>query len=204
MTEAAPSNGKLTTPVFRLSFPSLFEPKAGPGAGAKEKYRLVMLFDKKEDLRALKKLAFDAIVSKWGSDKAKWPANLRTINLTTFLTVSGKDGWPFRDGDAQNYDGYPGMVSVPASSEVRPIVVDQKLKPVLDKSDVYPGCYCRASINAFAWDNSGNRGVSFGLLGVQKVKDGEPFTSRCDPDTDFTPLDDFSDDPGAYSEVADF
>jgi len=199
MAEATkPGNGKVTTPLFRLSFPNLFEPKPRKGDASKLQYSITMLFPKGTDLSVLKNLAVKAITDKWGP-RDKWPANLRVLDLKNFLTISGKDGWPFRDGDAQAYDGYAGMISVPARGDNRPVVVDKFVNPIIDKDEVYPGCWCHASVTAYAWDNSGNRGVSFGLLGVQKVKDDLPFTRRCDPQTEFKAYDDASEDPGAYS-----
>lgn len=175
---------KIVTPEFRLSFPAVWEPKAGPDGGD-EKYRVVMLFPKSEDIKALKKLAFDAVVEKWGADKAKWPGNLKALNLGTFLSMSGKDGWPFRDGDSQGLEGYAGHVFVAATSKQAPGVVNAKLKPIIEKDDLYAGCYCRASITAFAYDKAGNKGVSFGLQNLMKTRDGESFSGRSRAEDDF-------------------
>lgn len=195
---------KIVTPEFRLSFPAVWEPKAGPDGG-EEKYRIVMLFPKTEDIKALKKLAYDAIAEKWGADKGKWPANLRNLDLGKFLSTSGKDGWPFRDGDAQSLDGYAGCVSVSATSKQAPGVVDRKLKPIIDKDELYAGCYCRASVTAFAYDKAGNKGVSFGLQNIQKIRDGESFSGRSRAEDDFDAIagdDDTAswDDPGNYDD----
>lgn len=197
------NSGKVTTPKFRLSFPSIFEPKKKMASDDLE-YSIVMLFPKGTDLSSLKKLAFDACVAKWGTDKAKWPPNLRN-DWKSYLSSSGKDGWPFRDGDMQEYDGYPGMISVRASSSNKPAVFDRRIQPIFEKDEVYAGCYCHASVTAYAWDHtaSKNRGVSFGLLGIQKVEDGEPFTRRADPG-DFTPYEDMSESAGNYSDDMDF
>lgn len=181
---------KIVTPEFRLSFPAVWEPKAS-FKGTDPKYSIRMLFAKTEDIRELKKLAFDTIVGQWGNDKAKWPGNLRTLNLGTFLSTTGKDGWPFRDGDSQSYDGYAGCVVVGATAKDRPGVVDNKLKPIIDKDDLYAGCYCRASITAFAFEKRNeqgviiSQGVSFGLQNLMKTRDGEPFSGRSRAEDDF-------------------
>lgn len=197
------TRAKIVTPEFRLSFPAVWAPKAGPDGG-EEKYRIVMLFPKTEDIRSLKKLAFDAIVEKWGPDKAKWPANLRNPDLKTYLSPTGKDGWPFRDGDSQSLDGYAGCVFVAATSKQQPGVVDGKLKPIIEKDDLYAGCYCRASITAFAYDKAGNKGVSFGLQNIQKIRDGESFSGRSRAEDDFEPItgEDFPewDNPDNYTQ----
>lgn len=186
----AENKGKMTTGLFRLSFPQLWEPKAAPGSD-KEKYGLTMLFEKgSPDLAPLKKMAFDTIMDKWGTDKAKWPANLRRMDFKNFLSSNGKDGWPFRDGDAQDYDGYAGMTSVSARSDTKPIVVDRNKRPIIEKDVVYAGCYGHAVITCYAWEHKvGGCGVSFGLLAFMMAKDGEPFTRRFDPETDFAGVD---------------
>ena len=186
-------NTKVTTPLARLSFPSLFEPRPKM-SGQGEEYSCNLLFAKGTDLTAMKKLAFDACVAKWGEDKKNWPVNLRNINWKTHLSQNGKDGWPFRDGDMQDYDGYADMISVRVSSSNRPAVFDRNVVPIMDKDEVYAGCYVHASVSAFAWHHqqSGNKGVSFGLLGIQKVKDGEPFSRRATPD-DFAPYEEAAD-----------
>ena len=46
--------------------------------------------------------AAEAVVEKWGPDKAKWPGNLRT---------------PFRDQGEKKYEGYvPGSIFVTAAA----------------------------------------------------------------------------------------
>lgn len=192
--------------MFRLSFPAIFETKKKMD-GETDEYSCVMLFPKGTDLAPLKKLVFDAITAKWGADKKNWPGNLRGIqDWKTHLSTTGKDGWPFRDGDVQDYDGYGGMISVRASSSRRPVVFDRQVQPILDKEEVYAGCYCHASISAFAWHHqkSGNKGVSFSLLGLQKVKDGEPFARSANA-SDFEPFEDMANAEGAYAdEIPDF
>lgn len=200
----AENNGKIVTPLFRLSFPSLWEPTAAKGSD-KKKYSLTMLFPKNADLSTLRKLAVDAITAaSWGgADRKKWPANLRNFDLRTHIADAGRTGWPFRNGDNQDYDGYQDMVSVVASNEhQKPAIVGRDRNPIVDQADVYPGCYGHAVITAYAWDHpTGGKGVSFSLLAFMKVKDGEPFTRRYDPD-DFAGInyDDVSDSQDSYTD----
>lgn len=188
--ETKKRTGKTTTPLFRLSFPAIWEPRDKMGGNGTE-YSITMLFPKGTDLTALKRLALDAVNAKWGTDKNKWPPNLR-VDWKTFLSTTGRDGWPFRDGDEQDYDGYEGQISVRATCRSRPAVFDKQVKPIIGPDEVYAGCYCYASVTAYAWEHqaSKNRGVSFGLLGIQKVMDGEPFSRGADP-SDFQPYTDF-------------
>lgn len=165
------SSKKVMTPKFRVSFPSVFKARAD-FEGQEPKFSIVMLFDKATDISALKQLAQSVVLEKWGPDKAKWPQNLRS---------------PFRDGDVEGNgkDGYTGVIFVRASSKTRPGLVDQEKVQILEESDFYGGCYARATINAFAYDKAGNKGVAFGLQNIQKLADGEPFSGRTKAEDDF-------------------
>jgi hypothetical protein len=175
MKDQKPSNQKATTPEFRVSFPAIFEPKLNTLSN-KEEYSIQMIFDKTADLSQLKKMAKDCVVAKWGS---KIPEKLRS---------------PFRDGDEYNDTAenqraeLEGKIFINAKSKQRPGLVDGSLQPILDPSEFYGGCYARATVRAYAYDQKGNRGVAFGLLNVQKLRDGEPFSGKMKAEDDFSPI----------------
>lgn len=170
----------IITAPFRLAFPEVFTPKAAV-QGGDEKYSITMLFPKDDSslipsmpgggILALRKLALAAIQEKWGTDKQKWPATIRSLDLKTYLSPAGKDGWPFRDGDLQEWDGFANQVFIRAGSKFPPGIVDQKLHPIIDKTAVFGGLICRAQVNAYAYSTAGNNGVSFGLNNFQVLKD---------------------------------
>jgi hypothetical protein len=181
---------KCLTPEFRVSFPHVFEKHTG-FQGQEAKFSIVMLFTKKTDLKELKRAAFNAATEKWG-DKTKWPKQLRM---------------PFRDGDEKSdLMGYEGTIFVSASSKQKPQVVGNKKIdgqfPQLTKEDeqFYAGCYARATLIAFAYDKAGNKGVSFSLQNVQKLKDGEQFSGRKNADDEFDEVEDESDDAANYGD----
>lgn len=157
-----PDPMKVITPEFRLSYPALFEAKA-MDEQAKAKFSMVMLFPKTTDITALKEAAKAAARHKWGD---KIPPKLRT---------------PFRDGDEEksDSDGYKGCIFVSASSLDRPGIIDQRRAPIAAGDQrLFAGCYCRASLRAFAYDTSGNKGIAFALHNVQLLRPGQPFGSR--------------------------
>lgn len=172
----------INTPTFRVSYPNVFKARRNEMNG-KDEFSVVALFEPGADLSALKAAAQKAIVDKWGPDKAKWPSNLRS---------------PFRDQAerAKDVDGkrvlpaghVAGAIFLNLKSQQRPGVVDQNVQDIIDESQFYAGCYARASVNAFAYDQKGNRGVSFGLGNIQKVRDGEPLGNRAKPEADFAPI----------------
>lgn len=169
----------LMTPEFRVSFPAVFKPKRQKGDATSEpKYGLTMLFPKGADLSKLKAAAQEAVKEKWGD---KPPKNLRS---------------PFRDQGEKEYEGYvEGAVFVSASSKQKPGLVDRQRQDIIDETEFYPGCYARATIRAFAYDNNGNKGVAFGLNNVQKLRDGDPLGGRTRAQDDFA--DDLPPDEGA-------
>lgn len=183
--------------AVRLAFVSVWEPKQQPGNSDKKKYEVTALITKTdtEGLKPFKIAALNAIVNKWGEDRKKWPANLRTIDFKSFLSLTGKDGWPFRDGDAMPYDGFAGNVAIKCANERKVTVVDISRNPIIDNEEMYSGCFGQLIGVAYAWDNSGNRGVSFSLDGVRKLKDGDPFVRRASLDS-FEGYDDMAEAAG--------
>lgn len=189
---------KVITHEFRLSFPSLFTPKAFDDK-QDAKYSAVMLFDAKVDLAkpslnkqgaprgvSMKHAAFNAAVEKWGP-KERWPKNLRM---------------PFRDGNEKSdTPGYENTIFVTASSKNPPGIVDKQLRKILNEGDIYAGCYCCAEIIAFAYDKAGNKGVGFSLQNIQKLRDGEAFSGRKAAEDVFDSVEDGSDDAGSYGEM---
>jgi hypothetical protein len=177
---------KCMTPMFRASFATLFTPRAFEGQ--EPKYSIVMLFDKKQDLSEMKKLAAEALNEKW-PDKAKRPSGLKN---------------PFRDGDVEKpgIDGYEGKIFISANSKMKPGVVGPDCVPIITEDDFYSGCYARATVVCYAYDRAGNRGVAFGLQNVQKLKDGEPFSGRTRAEDDFDAVEGEAPD-SAVSDVDD-
>ncbi len=148
----------IMTPVFRVSFPNVFEAKAGPDGGD-EKFSLTQLYGEDADLSELRAGAKVAAVKKFGE---KLPGNLRN---------------PFRKGSEKpDLPGYgdDSITFVKATTTMRPELLDRHKQPITDRSEFYAGCYARAFVVPFAYDKKG-KGVSFGLRSIQKVADGEPF-----------------------------
>ena len=80
------------------------------------------------------------------------------------------------------------------SSKTKPGIVDKDVDPILDSTEVYSGCFARVSINAFAYNKQGNRGISFGLNHVQKLADGDYLGGRSKAEDDFDPIEDEDED----------
>ena len=154
----------LITPEFRAAFISVFRATAmknADGSTSKPKYSIRACFPPKADLSALKKEANAAAVDKWGD---KIPKTLRSpfrLNEELEAPIIGiGDDWT--------------IMSFSANEDRRPGIVDAKLQDIIDDAEVYSGARYRAQIRAFAYENAGNKGVSFGLQNVQKLRDDDP------------------------------
>lgn len=61
---------------------------------------------------------------------------------------------------------------------------------IIDRSEVYSGVYGRASINFYAFNSNGNKGIACGLNNLQKMKDGEALGGKSRAEDDFATGDD--------------
>jgi len=163
-------NKKVQTPRFRVAFANVFKPKEN--LQGDPKYGLVMLFDKDTDISELRELANEVAKEKWSKGI---PNDLRS---------------PFRDGNgkAEKYAGFKDTIAVTANSNFKPGLVDQDVEDIINQEDFYSGCYARATINAYAYDKLGNKGVSFSIENIQKLDDGEYLGGKSDPKDDFGPV----------------
>ena len=176
MVNQAIGNTKVVTGKVRFSFCNLFEPKAFQ-EGAEPKYS-VMLLIPKTDVATLNRIkaAIDAAAQKGLQMPAVLKTTLKDADKDTNQDGEVfKDIWPYTEG---HY-----IISV--SSKTAPQIVDAQLNPIIDPIEVYSGCYGRASINFFAYNNSGNKGISAGLNNIQKLEDGEPLGNVSTAEQDF-------------------
>lgn len=172
---------KGTTPKFRVSYPNVFKPRRNELNG-KDEYSVVALFKKGEDLSKLKKLVQEAAEKEFGKDPKKWPKNMRS----PFRDQAERSKVNEETGQEYLPDGYEaGAIFINLKSAHKPGVVDGQVQPILDEAEFYPGCYAIASVNAYAYNQKGNAGVSLGLQNIQKVAEGEPFGGRSKAEDDF-------------------
>lgn len=171
---------KVVSPVFRVSFPSVFESSSYQGGDPK--YGLTAVFEPESFSDADQKrwdammaLADEAAMERFKKVLDKLPANFKR---------------PVRDGaEKADLEGFgEGKKFCNITSRMRPgIVAADGVTPIEDSEDFYPGCYARATVNAYAYENVG-KGIAFGLQNLKKVKDGERLDSRTDAADDFGDL----------------
>ena len=166
---------KVVTGVVRLSYANVWEPKSINGGA--EKYSVSLIIPKADTktLGAIQKAIDAAIEEGRGKFGGKVPSKA-TLKL------------PLRDGDVDRPDdeAYTNCYFVNANSSSAPEIVDKSLNSVLNRSEVYSGVYARVSINFYAFNSNGNRGIACGLGNIQKVRDGEPLGGKTSASDDFT------------------
>lgn len=167
---------KVISPQAILSYPHLFEPNTPPGA-TEAVYSCALIFEKGTDLGDLKKAALAAAQEKFG-------------NKAEGMIRDGKLRMPFRtDGEEK---GYPaGSVFMNVKNKTKPGIVsvypgpDGKPQTIDDPAHIYAGCKVRASLRAYAYDVSGNKGVAFSLGNLQKLADGDRLDGRVKAEDEF-------------------
>jgi len=170
---------KVITGKVRFSYLNVFKPASVNGSDPK--YSVALLIPKSDTATLAKiKAAINAAYEE-GKDQ------LKGVTLAKLKT-------PLRDGDEERPDdeAYAGHYFINANSNKKPQVVDKNLEEIIDQADLYSGCYGRASVNFYAFNTNGNKGVAAGLNNLQKLADGEPLAGGASAKEDFS--DDFDDD----------
>ena len=167
----------------RFGYVNVFTPRKNED-GTDGKYQVQLLIPKTDtQAAAMLDAAFEAakkagVAAKWGG---KMPAAIK--NKTTLL----------RDGDDEKPEdaAYAGMWFVNASSATKPgvrVLDNGAIVEALDNDDFYSGCWGCASVNLYAYDVSGNKGVAVGLNNVIKTKDDARLSGGASAESDFADL----------------
>lgn len=172
------------TPMFRLSFPSLFQAKAyrdpETGQEGKPEFKATLLLDSMEAAKMelppnlkgkglpLAVAIHNAKVDFFGPDSKKWP------KLDYPVFTKGEEHVSKKSGEI--YEGYAGkIVAVAKTGEKYPpkLVCANGEEP--SEQTIYAGCYCRAVIQVKPYYFARKNGVKLYMSQITKVRDGERF-----------------------------
>ena len=167
----------ITGPDTRWSYCNAWEPKAINGGTPKYSVSLIIPKSDKATIAKIKA----AIEAAYKEGEAKLKGNGRSVPPLSVLKT------PLRDGDVERPDdpAYANAYFVNANSTTAPGIVDADRQEIIDRSEVYSGVYGRASINFYAFNSNGNKGIACGLNNLQKIRDGEPLGGRSRAEDDF-------------------
>lgn len=172
----------ITGPDTRWSYANVWEPKSINGGTPKYSVSLII---PKSDSATIEKVNA-AIQAAYEEGENKLRGNGRTVPPLAALKT------PLRDGDVERPDdeAYKNAYFINANSATAPGIVDANRQPIFDTSEVYSGVYGRASINFYAFNSNGNKGIACGLNNLQKLRDGESLGGKTRAEDDFADLDD--------------
>lgn len=167
----------------RWSYCNAWEPKAINGGTPKYSVSLII---PKSDTVTVEKIKA-AIQAAYEEGASKLKGNGKSVPALSTLKT------PLRDGDLERPDdaAYANSYFVNANSATAPGIVDANCQSIIDRSEVYSGVYGRASINFYAFNSNGNKGIACGLNNLQKIRDGEPLGGKSRAEDDFADDDDF-------------
>lgn len=167
----------VTGPDTRWSYVNAWEPKSINGGTPKYSVSLII---PKSDTKTIAKIKA-AIEAAYHEGEGKLKGNGRSVPpLATLKT-------PLRDGDVERPDdpAYANAYFMNANNSSAPGIVDADRQPIIERSEIYSGVYGRASVNFYAFNTNGNKGIACSLNNLQKIRDGEHLGGKSNADEDF-------------------
>ena len=161
----------------RWSYVNAWEAKSINGGTPKYSVSLII---PKTDTKTVAKIKA-AIEAAYREGEAKLKGNSRNVPPMDAIKL------PLRDGDKERPDdpAYANSYFMNANSNTAPGIVDADCQPILDRSEIYSGVYGRASVNFYAFNSNGNRGIACSLNNLQKIRDGEHLGGKSSAEEDF-------------------
>ena len=172
----------ITGKETRWSYCNVWDPKSINGGEAKYSISLIIPKSDSITLAKIKK----AIKAAYDEGQNKLKGNGKSVPALENIKT------PLRDGDKERPDdpAYTKAYFINANSTIAPGIVDANRQDILDRSEVYSGVYGRASINFYAFNRNGNKGIACGLNNLQKIRNGEPLGGKARAEDDFADFDD--------------
>ncbi|MDU6181220.1 MAG: DUF2815 family protein [Anaerococcus vaginalis] len=175
----------ITGPNTRWSYANVWDPKSINGGTPKYSVSLII---PKSDTKTVAKIEA-AIKAAYEEGESKLKGTGKSVPALKNIKT------PLRDGDLERPDdeAYKDSYFINANSATAPGIVDADREEIIDRSEVYSGVYGRASINFYAFNSNGNKGIAVGLNNLQKIADGEPLGGKSRAEDDFADVeeDDF-------------
>lgn len=152
-----------------INFPQLIDPRV-EFEGGKEKFSTTVMIPK-DDKETIK--AIEAEIEKTIKE-----------NIGTFGGKKSGIKVPLRDGDekVEDYPEFEGYMFFNCSTTRRPKILDLEKRDLMElhredelriEDYVYSGQIVNVSVNTFAYNFQGSRGVGMGLNNIQVVGGGE-------------------------------
>lgn len=175
--------GKVVTGEVRLSYANVWENKSINGGIPKFSVSIII---SKNDTQTVEKVKA-AIEAAYKEGETKLKGSGKSVPALTNIKT------PLRDGDIDRPDdeAYANSYFINANSPNAPGIVNIAREPILERSEVYSGVYARVSVNFYAFNSNGNKGIACSLNNIQKLRDGTPLGGKSSPEDDFSDEDGF-------------
>lgn len=136
------STTRVITGEVRLSYANIWEPKSINGSDPKYSVSLLIPKSDTATVKAIEAAIEEALQAGIGKFGGKIPPR-------------GSLKLPLRDGDTEREDeAYAGHYFLNANSKNPPQVVDASVAPILDRAEVYSGCYGRVLRDSLTASNA--------------------------------------------------
>jgi len=148
-----------------LSYVSVFKPYKDPeDPEDKGKYKTLLIIDKDDTVSVGKiRKAIKFVEEKMITDKFAGKRPKKAIKNI------------FRDGDEDKDDElFENKYYMNVSKHIKPAIVDRKLNPITDESQVYSGILANVCIDFYYYFRKDGQGITASLESIQKISDGEP------------------------------
>lgn len=168
---------KVITDKVRFSYAYVFHPRQSEGGESKYSVQLII---PKSDTATIQKLR-NAINAAAAAGIGKFGGKLPPKGT---LKVSLHDGDAERPDDETVANAY----YLNCTAKQKPGIVKfegGKFVEVTDESEFYSGCYGRASVNFYAYNTSGNRGIACGINNILLLEKGDYLGGRVSAESDF-------------------
>ena len=168
---------KIVTGPVRLSFPHVIDPEVKEDGSKRYSAKILI---PKDDTKTLN--IIQAAIKEEREDYCdKHGANA----LPPKPKVAFYDGDTLKDDGSERLPEEKGHWTLQVGTKHKPQLLGPDNQPLLDENEIYAGCWVRVSANACGYQVPGNKGITFYLNAVKKVRDDTPFSGGGNAASDF-------------------
>lgn len=179
---------RINTPVFMGRFMNnIMTAKTveDDDGNKREQFQCTALFDKGEPLKAIKDLATELMTDKFGTAD-KWPKRRSEQHpkgwVAPWADQAQKDPKNPDNQGEKTYEGFTSgalFLNMKSSFPIDVVLQNPDVKAM--PKDIYDGAFYMAHIELFWYgdkpSSKGNKGISVGILALQKIREGEPLSA---------------------------
>jgi Protein of unknown function (DUF2815) len=161
------------SPIGRVSYCNVWKPR-----DEKDLYDITLILDQPKDMSEKDKVRWNKLKELLLETKRERFPKVKSPIGCPIRTVKGykTDDFFSKPLDGEKNPEFIDKIIIRATSYGRqPEIIGPDKEEIINKGDFYSGCYAILSLTAFAYDTDGNKGISFGVQHIMKVKDGTPF-----------------------------